>query len=108
MVGIREADFTTAPTCQSTKWIEGQLTEEPVAVTFHRTRRSAARLTSELEQVEGIGAKTIAKLLREFGSLERVREASQEELSKVIGPAAARRLREYYNAQGAQKLRVLN
>src|SRR5260370_7635 len=38
------------------------------AVTFHRTRRSAARLTSELEQVEGIGAKTIAKLLRPFGS----------------------------------------
>ena len=45
------------------------------AVTFHRTRRGAARLTSELEQVDGIGAKTIAKLLREFGSLERVREA---------------------------------
>src|SRR6202047_1792976 len=42
------------------------------AVTFHRTRRGAARLTSELEQVEGIGAKTIAKLLRGFGSLEGV------------------------------------
>ena len=66
------------------------------AVTFHRTRRSAARLTSELEQVEGIGGKTISKLLREFGSLERVREASQDDLAKVIGPAAARRLREYY------------
>src|SRR5277367_89534 len=71
------------------------------AVTFHRTRRGAARLTSELEQVDGIGSKTIAKLLREFGSLERVREASAEELAKVIGPAAARRLREYYNVTGA-------
>ena len=78
------------------------------AVTFHRTRRGAARLTSELEQVEGIGAKTIAKLLREFGSLERVREASAEELAKVIGPAAARRLREYYNMAGAAELKVLN
>jgi len=78
------------------------------AVTFHRTRRSAARLTSELEQVEGIGGKTIAKLLREFGSLERVREASPEELAKVIGPAAARRLREFYNAQGAAELKVLS
>jgi excinuclease ABC subunit C len=78
------------------------------AVTFHRTRRSAARLTSELEQIEGIGAKTITKLLREFGSLERVREASQEELAKVVGPAAARRLREFYNAQAAQELKVLN
>ncbi len=78
------------------------------AVTFHRNRRSAARLTSELEQVEGVGSKTIAKLLREFGSLERVRQASPEELSKVIGPAAARRLREYYNAQAGQDLKVLN
>ncbi|HYK18130.1 MAG TPA: excinuclease ABC subunit UvrC [Bryobacteraceae bacterium] len=77
------------------------------AVTFHRTRRNAARLASELEQVEGIGEKTIARLLREFGSLERVREASQEELAKVVGPAAARRLREFYNAQGAQALKVL-
>jgi excinuclease ABC subunit C len=78
------------------------------AVTFHRTRRGAARLTSELEQVEGIGAKTIAKLLREFGSLERVREASAEELAKVIGPAAARRLRDFYNLAAAAELKVLN
>jgi len=78
------------------------------AVTFHRTRRTAARLTSELEQVEGIGGKTIAKLLREFGSLERVREASPEQLAKVIGAAAARKLREHYNAQGAAELKVLN
>ena len=78
------------------------------AVTFHRTRRSAARLTSELERVEGIGEKTIAKLLREFGSLERVRQASQRELAKVIGQGAARRLKDYYNLQGAQELKVLN
>ena len=78
------------------------------AVTFHRTRRGAARLTSELEQVEGIGEKTIAKLLREFGSLERVREAKAEDLAKVIGPAAARRLREFYNADQTRELRILN
>jgi len=78
------------------------------AVTFHRTRRNAARMTSELEQVEGIGEKTIARLLREFGSLERVREASTEELAKVVGPAAARRLREFYNTQSAAALKVLD
>ena len=77
------------------------------AVTFHRTRRNAARLTSELEQVEGIGEKTIARLLREFGSLERVREASAEELARVVGQAAARRLRDFYNAQGAAELKVV-
>jgi len=78
------------------------------AVTFHRTRRGAARLTSELEQVDGIGSRTIAKLLREFGSLERVREAPAEELAKVIGPAAARRLRDFYNLTAAAELKVLN
>src|ERR1700723_1082046 len=78
------------------------------AVTFHRTRRNAARLTSELAEVEGIGEKTIARLLREFGSLERVREASSEDLAKVIGPAAARRLRDFYNLTGAAELKVLN
>jgi excinuclease ABC subunit C len=78
------------------------------AVTFHRTRRNAARMTSELEQVEGIGEKTIARLLREFGSLERVREASSEDLAKVVGPAAARRLREFYNGQVTQELKVLS
>jgi len=78
------------------------------AVTFHRNRRDAARLTSELEQVDGVGQKTISKLLREFGSLERVREASLADLTKAVGPAAARRLRDFYNLQGAQELKVLH
>jgi excinuclease ABC subunit C len=63
------------------------------AVTFHRTRRNADRLRSELARIPGIGEKTAAKLLRHFGSLERVREASEEQLARVIGKAAARKLR---------------
>ncbi len=64
------------------------------AVTFHRTRRNASRLTSELEQVSGIGKRTVEKLLREFGSLERVRSATDEELGRVIGPVAVKKLRD--------------
>jgi excinuclease ABC subunit C len=78
------------------------------AVTFHRTRRNAARLESEFEQVEGIGGKTVTKLIRHFGSAELVRQASLDELSKIAGPAAARRLREYFAAQAAKELRVLD
>ncbi len=63
------------------------------AITFHRTRRNADRLRSELARIPGIGEKTAAKLLRHFGSLERVRSASEEELATVVGKAAARRLR---------------
>ena len=64
------------------------------AVTFHRTRRNASRLRSELDQIPGIGEKTVLKLLRHFGSLQRVREAPEEELARVAGPAAARKLRD--------------
>ncbi len=63
------------------------------AVTFHRTRRNADRLRGELARIPGIGEKTAAKLLRHFGSLDRVREASEDEISAVVGKAAARKLR---------------
>ena len=65
------------------------------AVTFHRTRRNESRMRSELHQIPGIGEKTVMKLLRRFGSLERVREAPEEELARVAGRAAARKLKEF-------------
>jgi len=64
------------------------------AVTFHRTRRNESRMRSELEQIPGIGEKTVMKLLRHFGSLERVREAPEGELAKLAGRAAARKLKQ--------------
>ena len=63
------------------------------AVTFHRTRRNASRLQSELDRIPGIGEKTTAKLLKHFGSLERVRQAPEEELARVAGRAAAQKIR---------------
>ncbi len=69
------------------------------AVTFHRTRRNAARLTSELDQIPGIGEKTRTKLLKHFGSSERVRSATEEALADQVGKAAARRIKLYYRAE---------
>jgi len=66
------------------------------AVTFHRTRRNAARLTSELDQIPGVGERTVQKLLREFGSPELVRSASEDDLARVAGRAAAQRVKEFY------------
>jgi excinuclease ABC subunit C len=65
------------------------------AVTFHRTRRNASRMTSELAQIPGVGPKTIEKLLTEFGSVERVRAAGEAALAKSVGAAAARRIAEW-------------
>ncbi|HZU25732.1 MAG TPA: excinuclease ABC subunit UvrC [Bryobacteraceae bacterium] len=79
------------------------------AVTFHRTRRNAARLTSELEQVPGVGERTITKLLRHFGSLERVLQASEEELAQVAGRAAAAKVRAHFrSAEAAPAFRILS
>ncbi len=62
------------------------------AVTFHRHRRQQARMTTELTDLPGIGPKTAQKLLKHFGSLERVKEASEEALAGVLGGALSRRL----------------
>ncbi len=72
------------------------------AVTFHRTRRNARTLTSELDGIPGIGDVTVRKLLKEFGSSTLVREATEEELAKRVGKAAARKIREFYNAPVSQ------
>src|ERR1700761_168364 len=72
------------------------------AVTFHRTRRNAQRLTSEMHEIPGVGAKTVEKLLRTLGSLERVRQASKEELAQVVGAAAANRLQAYFAADATR------
>jgi excinuclease ABC subunit C len=68
------------------------------AVTFHRTRRNASRLMSELEEIPGVGKTTVTKLLKHFGSSALVRAASEDELAAQVGRAAARRVRGYYDA----------
>ena len=60
------------------------------AITFHREKRSKNALHSELADIKGIGAKTVDDLLRAFKSVKRVKEATVEDIAKVIGPAKAR------------------
>ena len=66
------------------------------AISFHRQKRSKAFIHSELEQIEGVGAKTIETLLQHFRTVEKVRAANWEELSALIGPAKARKVRAYF------------
>jgi excinuclease ABC subunit C len=65
-------------------------------VTFHRSRRNARQLTSELDAVHGVGEKTVRKLLTRFGSSELVRSATEDQLAEVVGRAAARRVKAHY------------
>ncbi|MBM3783000.1 MAG: excinuclease ABC subunit UvrC [Acidobacteria bacterium] len=68
------------------------------AVSFHRNRRDSARLRSELLEIEGVGPRTVQKLLKTFGSVDRVKAAPEEALAAEVGPAVARRIRESLRA----------
>ena len=67
-------------------------------ITFHRQKRSKAFINSELEQIEGIGTKSLNALLRRFRTVSKVRETSQAELAEVVGEARARKIIEYFNS----------
>ncbi|MEE8584234.1 MAG: excinuclease ABC subunit UvrC [Acidobacteriota bacterium] len=64
------------------------------AVTFHRKRRTQRDFTSELDGIPGVGAKRRRRLLQNFGSLARIRQASEEELVPFVGRKVARAIRE--------------
>jgi len=59
-------------------------------ISFHRNKRSKSALVSELDQIQGIGPKTRAQLLKVFKSLKRIKEATPEELTAVVGPKKAK------------------
>jgi excinuclease ABC subunit C len=59
------------------------------AVTYQRTKRQKASLTSALDHVPGVGPRRRRQLLTAFGSISGVRRASREDLAKVVGPKVA-------------------
>jgi len=65
------------------------------AITYHRDIKSKGALVSVLDMVPGIGEKRRKKLLKEFGSLKKLKEASVEELSKIVSNEVAKNLSEY-------------
>ncbi|MBP5381606.1 MAG: excinuclease ABC subunit UvrC [Bacteroidaceae bacterium] len=66
------------------------------AITFHRDKRSKHQLASELDGIKGIGSKTREQLMQTFRSVKRIREASEEQLSAVIGVNKAKIIREAF------------
>lgn len=60
------------------------------AITFHRDKRSKRQTASELDTIKGIGQKSKEALLREFKSVKRIREATHEQIAKIVGEAKAK------------------
>jgi excinuclease ABC subunit C len=67
------------------------------AVTAQRKQRQLSTLRSELTEIPGVGAKTARKLLTALGSVKAVREASEAQITEVVGKSAARKVRAHFD-----------
>jgi excinuclease ABC subunit C len=66
------------------------------AINFHRDQRSKNFLGTELTRIVGVGEKTADKLLSHFGSVKRIKEASEVQLAEVVGVRAAKLVFSYF------------
>jgi len=65
-------------------------------INFHRDKRSADMIKSDLDRIKGIGPKTKEILLKHFGSVEKIRNSDSDELANLVGPLKAAVLSEYF------------
>ena len=71
-------------------------------IAFHRNKRSASFITSELNSIPGIGEKTMEKLLRHFKSVKNIQTQTVEALSEIIGKSKAMIVFNHFNKPGAK------
>lgn len=67
-------------------------------VKHHRTRRKNSTIKSELEEIPGVGEKTIEMLLSKLKSVKRIKEANLETLEEILGKSKAKVIWEFFNA----------
>ena len=67
-------------------------------ITHHRNKRSKELTHSELNNIDGVGPKTIDLLLKKFRSVKKIKSASESALTGVIGPDKARKMIEYFGS----------
>jgi excinuclease ABC subunit C len=67
-------------------------------ITFHRDKRSKASLVSSMDNIPGIGEKTMETLIKQFKSVKRLKLASEKDISAVIGLSRAKKIVEFYKS----------
>lgn len=65
-------------------------------ITFHRLKRSKSMITSELDQIKGIGTKSTKKLLSHFGSVSNIKTSTMEDITAIVGASMAQKLIEFF------------
>jgi excinuclease ABC subunit C len=78
-----------------------QIREEThkTAIEFHRKRREKRDFSSELSEISGVGEKRKMKLLKQFGSIERIAKATADELKPFVGPKTASEIATHFENQ---------
>lgn len=66
-------------------------------INFHRNKRSKMAFDSVLEGIDGIGDKTAEQVLKKFKSVKRIKEATLEDLSEVVGWSKAKKIYENFH-----------
>ncbi|WP_309642274.1 excinuclease ABC subunit UvrC [Flavobacterium sp.] len=65
-------------------------------ITFHRDKRSKSALNSSIETIPGIGEKTMLALIQHFKSVKRLKLATENEISAVVGVSKAKKITDFY------------
>jgi len=65
-------------------------------ITHHRDKRSKSALTNSLESIPGIGEKTMITLLKHFKSVKRLQNASENDISEIVGLSKAKKITDFY------------
>jgi excinuclease ABC subunit C len=71
-------------------------------ITHHRKRRSKEAFHSELDEIKGIGESTKKTLLESYKSVKRIKEASLDELSLLVGPSKAQKIHVFLHKETQQ------
>ena len=66
-------------------------------ITFHRDKRSKSALNSSIENIPGIGEKTMQTLIKHFKSVKRLKMATENEISEVVGLSKAKKITDFYS-----------
>ncbi|MFI3280361.1 MAG: excinuclease ABC subunit UvrC [Rikenellaceae bacterium] len=70
-------------------------------INFHRQKRSGNFIKSTLDEIDGVGPKSISALIKKFKTVSKVKKASLEELSEVIGQAKAEKVIAHFSEESA-------
>ncbi len=66
-------------------------------ITFHRDKRSKASLVSSMDNIPGIGEKTMETLIKHFKSVKRLKLATEKDIEAVVGVSRAKKVIEFYS-----------